>query len=287
MAWPCGRQVNSMSGTDTNDLRSRLEFAVGAARVAGEHALGFFQSADLVVDRKDDASPVTRADREAEQLIRAALAESFPDDAILGEEYGEQSGTTGYRWYLDPVDGTESFVRGVPVWGTMIGLELDGQPAAGVIAFPALHEIVWAGSGLGAWWANRVAPLQDGESLPSEARPARVSSVSNIGDACMSVTSVKGFDEAGNFNGYDRLRRAVSKDRGWSDCYGYLLVATGRIDIHIDAQMHIWDVAPMPAIIEEAGGRATDRNGKRGIDLDNLVATNGLLHDRVLELLTG
>jgi histidinol-phosphatase len=103
----------------------------------------------------------------------------------------------------------------------------------------------------------------------------------------MSSTSVKGFDEVGTFDGYDRLRRATSKDRGWSDCYGYLLVATGRIDIHVDPQMSIWDVAPMPTIIEEAGGRATDRDGKRGIDLKNLVATNGQLHDRVLDLLNG
>ena len=101
------------------------------------------------------------------------------------------------------------------------------------------------------------------------------------------VVGKPGFDEVGTFDGYDRLRRAVSKDRGWSDCYGYLLVATGRIDIHIDAEMHIWDVAPMPTIIEEAGGRATNRDGARGVDLDNLVATNGLLHDRVLELLAG
>jgi histidinol phosphatase-like enzyme (inositol monophosphatase family) len=276
-----------MSGTDKNELRSRLEFAVGAARAAGEHALGYFQSTDLVIDRKLDASPVTRADREAEQLIRASLGESFPDDAILGEEFGEQSGSTGYRWYLDPIDGTKSFIRGVPLWGTTIGLELDGQPAAGVVAFPGLNEIVWAGSGLGAWWANRVSPLQEGETLPDEARPARVSEVSNIADAFMCSTSVKTFDEVGTFAGYDRLRKAVSEDRGWGDCYGYLLVATGRIDIHIDPEMNIWDVAPMPTIIEEAGGRATDLDGKRGIDLENLVATNGQLHDRVLELLNG
>jgi len=274
-----------MSGTDKNELRSRLEFAVGAARAAGEQALGYFQSTDLVIDRKSDATPVTRADREAEHLIRTSLGESFPDDAILGEEFGEQSGSTGFRWYLDPVDGTKSFIRGVPLWGTTIGLELDGQPAAGVIAFPALNEIVWAGSGLGAWWANRVSPLQEGETLPDEVRPARVSDVSNIADAFMSSTSVKSFDEVGTFPGYDRLRKVVSEDRGWGDCYGYLLVATGRIDIHVDPEMSIWDVAPMPTIIEEAGGRATDLDGKRGIDLENLVATNGQLHDRVLELL--
>ena len=274
-----------MSGTDKNELRSRLEFAVGAARVAGEQALRYFQSTDLVIDRKSDATPVTRADREAEHLIRTSLGESFPDDAILGEEFGEQSGSTGFRWYLDPVDGTKSFIRGVPLWGTTIGLELDGQPAAGVVAFPALNEIVWAGSGLGAWWANRVSPLQEGETLPDEVRPARVSDVSNIADAFMSSTSVKSFDEVGTFPGYDRLRKVVSEDRGWGDCYGYLLVATGRIDIHVDPEMSIWDVAPMPTIIEEAGGRATDLDGKRGIDLENLVATNGQLHDRVLELL--
>ena len=276
-----------MPGTDKNELRSRLEFAVGAARAAGKLALDYYQSTDLVVDRKSDASPVTRADREAEQLIRASLSESFPDDAILGEEFGEQSGSTGYRWYLDPVDGTESFIRGVPLWGTTIGLELGGQPVAGVVALPALNEIVWAGNGLGAWWANRVSQLQEGETFPDEVRPARVSEVSNIADAFMTSTSVKTFDKVGTFAGYDSLRKVVSEDRGWGDCYGYLLVATGRIDIHIDPEMNIWDVAPMPTIIEEAGGRATDRDGKGGIDLENLIATNGQLHDRVLELLNG
>ena len=276
-----------MSGPDKNELRSRLEFAVGAARAAGEHALSYFQATDLVVDQKDDASPVTHADREAEQLLRVSLVASFPDDAVLGEEFGEQPGHTGYRWYLDPIDGTKSFVRGVPLWGPMIGLEFDGQPAAGVVVFPALGEIVWAGSGLGAWWANNLTPLQEGETLPDEIRSARVSEVADIRDACMSTTSVKGFDEVETTRGYDRLRRAVSMDRGWGDSYGYLLVATGRIDIHVDAQMHIWDVAPMPTIIEEAGGRATDRAGARGIDLEDFVATNGRLHDRVLELLNG
>lgn len=276
-----------MVGTENNELRSRLEFAVGAVRAAGEHALGYFQTTDLVVDKKDDGSPVSRADKEAENLIRAALEASFPDDAILGEEFGEQSGSTGFRWYLDPVDGTDSFVRGVPLWGTMIGLELDDQPAAGVVSFPALNEIIWAGSGLGAWWANSVTPLQEGETFPTEIRPARVSNVSEIGDAFMSTTSMRYFDEEGTTEDYNRVRLAVADDRGWGDCYGYLLVATGRIDIHIDTLMPVWDVAPMPSIIEEAGGRATDRTGNRGMDLKTIVATNGLLHDRVLELLNG
>jgi histidinol-phosphatase len=276
-----------MSGTDKNELRSRLEFAVGVARAAGEHALSYYKSSDLMIDQKADDTPVTRADRESEQLIRSALEASFPDDAILGEEFGEEPGSTGYRWYLDPIDGTDSFLREVPLWGTMIGLEFDDQPAAGVVVFPALEEIIWAGSGLGAWWSNHLTPLQDGETLPKDFRVARVSDVSDIGHACMSSTTVKGYDAAGTFEGYDRLRRAVDQDRGWGDCYGYLLVATGRIDIHVDPEMSIWDVAPMVTIIEEAGGLATDFDGKRGIDLGNLVATNGKLHDRVLELLKG
>lgn len=279
--------MNSMAGTGNNDLGSRLEFAVGTARAAGEYAFGYFQSGELTVETKDDGSPVSRADKDAEHLIRARLEASFPQDAVLGEEFGQQTGSTGYRWYLDPIDGTESFVRGVPLWGTMIGLELDDEPVAGVVVFPALREIIWAATGLGAWWSNNVTRLKEGESFPPEIRSAHVSDVSDIDAAMMSVTSVKGFDEEHTMGGYNRLRKAVSKDRGWSDCYGYLLVATGRVDIHIDPQMSVWDVAPMPAIIKESGGQVTDRTGNQGINLDNLVATNGRLHDRVLKLLNG
>ena len=273
--------------TTQQDLKARLDFAVGAAREAGEHTLRYYQSDDLVIDRKVDRSPVTRADREAEELVRERLAVAFPDDAVLGEEFGEKTGTTGYRWYLDPVDGTESFIRGVPLFGTMLGLELGDAAVAGVIAFPALREIVFGAKGLGAWWANRLPPVAESGPAVPDPHPARVSIVSDLAEATFSTTSVTGYHEVGREAMYERLRAAARVDRGWSDCYGHYLVATGRIDVMVDAQMHVWDCAPLQPIIEEAGGRFTDLAGNATIHGDSAISTNGLLHEAALAAVRG
>ena len=229
---------------------------------------------------------MTRADKEAEELLRERIEAACPSDAIVGEEYDDKQGTSGFKWYLDPIDGTESFVRGVPLFGTMVALERDGTPVAGVIAFPALGEIVYAAVGSGAWWA--VNANDAGGMAKLDRREAKVSRVSELGDAALATTDLAhAFEEAGVADQWRRLLDKVKVGRGLSDCYGHYLVATGRIDIMIDPLMHIWDNAPMLPIVVEAGGRFTDMSGVATIDGGSGVSTNGLLHDAVIAELQG
>lgn len=263
------------------ELADRLELAVRLVREAGAHAMTYYQAQEMGLDFKPDRSPVTRADKEGEELIRRALDAQCPRDGVLGEEYGEKEGSSGYRWLLDPIDGTESFIRGVPLFGCMAALEHDGEAVAGAICFPALGEIVYAAKGEGAWWAN-------GIGAPSESlkpRPARVSSAVELGDATFCATGLQDFAGIGKEEGFARLLGAVGRARGWSDCYGHYLVATGRVDIMIDPLMHVWDNAPLLPIIEEAGGRFSGLGAEHSIYAPNAISTNGLLHDAVLALL--
>ncbi len=263
------------------ELADRLQLAVRIVREAGAHALSYYQAQDIGLQFKPDRSPVTRADKEAEELARRILDAECPADAILGEEYGEQGGSSGYRWLLDPVDGTESFTRGVPLFGSMAALEREGEPVAGAICFPALGEIVYAAQGEGAWWATNVGP----PSAPLAPRRARVSSVAELGEALFCATGFDNFVRIGKADALERMLAAVRLARGWSDCYGHCLVATGRADIMIDPLMNIWDNAPLAPIVEEAGGRFTSIGGARTIREPNALSTNGLLHDAVLALL--
>lgn len=263
------------------ELQERLDLAVRLVREGGAHAMRYFQNTGLVIARKADDSPVTRADREAEELMRQTLDAQCPADAVLGEEHGAKDGTTGYRWYLDPVDGTEAFVRGVPLFGTMIGIEHAGEPVAGAICFPALGEIIYAARRSGAWWATGIgAPAE-----PLQPRQARVSPQGELSAACMSMTGLDFLDQVGKPDAFLRLRTAFGDSRGWSDCYGHYLVATGRVDAMIDPLMSVWDNAPLLPIIEEAGGRFTDIDGERTIHGGSALSTNGLLHDLVVEML--
>ena len=264
-----------------NELQDRLELAVAIARQAAGSTMRYYQAAGLVVERKADDSPVTRADREAEELMRRRLDAEVPADAIVGEELGSKDGSSGYTWYLDPIDGTQAFVRGVPLFGTMMGLEHEGRAVAGVIVFPALREIVSAATGLGTSWATGVG----GPGTPLDARPAHVSSVADLDLATISITSFNEFGEAGITGAFARLAGRTGTTRGWSDCYGHLLVATGRVDAMIDPVMSVWDNAPLQPIVEEAGGRFTDLNGAATIHGGAAISTNGLLHDPVLALL--
>ncbi len=264
-----------------DELAERTQLAVRIVREIGAHALTYYQQQDIGLDFKPDRSPVTRADKEGEELARRILDAECPADAILGEEYGEKDGASGYRWYLDPIDGTVSFVRGVPLFGCMAALEHDGEPVAGAICFPALGEIVYAAAGQGAWWANAIGKPAD----PLDLRPARVSSVADLGEAMFSSTGFHNFDRIGKAEGLARLLRAVGEARGWSDCYAHYLVATGRADVMIDPLMSVWDTAPLLPIVEEAGGRFSGLNGARTIHEPNALSTNGLLHEAVLAAL--
>jgi histidinol-phosphatase len=258
------------------DLSARLELALTAAREAGRLTLRYFQSDELAVELKPDASPVTVADRQAEQLLRARIAAQFPADAILGEEFPETPGSSGYRWILDPIDGTKSFIRGVPLYGTMIGIEREAQCIIGVVFMPALGECIYAAQGQGAWH-------QRGDATP---RPARVSARPRLADALLCSSDTR-FPTSARENAYGRLQRSVLVSRTWGDCYGYLLVATGRAEIMLDPVMNVWDAAAMQPIVREAGGTFTDWQGRPTIHSGEGIATNGHVLEEVLAITRG
>ncbi len=245
------------------------------ARDAARRTLDFFGDSALKIDRKGDATPVTEADRSAERLIRNELANSFGTDAILGEEFQETFGTSGYRWIVDPIDGTKTFICGVPLYTTLLGLEFDSQLIGGAIIVPALDESLVAATGCGAWHRH---------SQAQSWQPARVSTCDRLENAVFVTSQVDTFAARTAGSCYESIQSAVSITRTWGDAYGYLLVATGRADIMIDPIVSPWDIAAVMPVIREAGGRFTDWSGGESIHGSNAIGTNGLLHDRVLEM---
>ena len=245
-----------------------LEFAVEVAREAGESTLRWFQARDLTVDSKADGTPVTAADRTAERLVRTRLAEAFPEDGVLGEEEAETAGTSGRRWMVDPIDGTKAFTRGVPLYSTLLALDDEHGPAIGVIVLPALRQAVYAGRGRGAW--------VDGE-------PARVSGTGSLDGAYLTTSSYSDWPDADLL----AVKHAGCHLRTWGDGYGYALVATGRVDAMVDHEVEVYDVAPMPVLLAEAGGRFTSLDGRPDAGGGSGVATNGTVHDELLALLRG
>jgi histidinol phosphatase-like enzyme (inositol monophosphatase family) len=231
------------------------------ARLAGAVALSHYRTA-LKVEAKGDGSPVTVADRETEQAARRWLGEHFPEDEILGEEFGATSGTSGRRWILDPIDGTKSFVRGVPLWGTLIAVAEDERILAGAAFFPAVDEIIAAAPGQGCWWNGR---------------RARVSDTSTLAGATVLITDERAFRRAAQRDGWRTLTGEAGTARTWGDCYGYLLVATGRAEVMVDPAINPWDAACFLPIIEEAGGVFTDLDGTRSAFNGNAIATNAAL----------
>ena len=247
-----------MSG-NPEELSARLELAREAAREAGRITLEYFRRDDLEVELKADQSPVTIADREAEQQLRRRIAERFPDDGIVGEEFADKPGESGFRWILDPIDGTKTFVHGVPFYGTLVGVERLGKGVLGVIEMPALDERLFAAAGQGAW-------QQLGDDEPRE---ARVSNCERLGDALFCTTSVDGFDRIDRADAFQKLRAASRLTRTWGDCYGYVLVATGRAEVMVDPLMNVWDAAAVQPVIEESGGTFTDWQGAATIHSGN------------------
>lgn len=248
-------------------LRTLLDVAIEAAYLAGRRTLAYF-NAGVAVETKADDTPVTRADREAETLIREHIARYFPAHAVLGEEHGNSAGEADIRWIVDPIDGTKSFIHGVPLYATLIGVEIAGRPSVGVLYLPALDELITAADGLGCWWNGR---------------RARVSSIAKLADAtvCCSDAAMA----YGRSGAFAELTSKTKLQRTWGDAYGYALVATGRADVMIDPAMHPWDCAPLPPILREAGGRCTSWAGEETIDGGDLFATNGLLHEEVQRVL--
>lgn len=260
--------------TSDSALSEKLEFAVAIAREAGRLTLEYFQQSGLQVDRKADRSPVTAADRAAEQLLRKKIAERYPHDGIVGEEFGEQPGQSGDRWILDPIDGTKSFICGAPLYGTLVGLERGGRGVIGVIYIPALDECVYAARGQGAWYTQ-------GQGTP---KPARVSQRS-LAEGAFLTSQVDSFAARGADEAFRRLQATAYITRTWGDCYGYLLVATGRAEAMVDPEMNIWDAAAVQPILEEAGGTYTDWKGEPTIHNREGVGANPLALQEVLQVL--
>lgn len=251
----------------SESLTDLLDFARQTAFEAGRLTLGYFQTG-VKPDFKADDSPVTIADKNAEELIRKRIEAAYPHHAILGEEFGEVRSGASHRWIIDPIDGTKSFMCGVPIYGTLIGLEIDGEVQAGVAYFPGLDEMISAAAGHGC-------------SL--NGRACRVSEQGDLSRAIMSHADTAAYAENGKAKRWERLQNAVYYNAGWCDAYGYLLVACGRIEIMSDPIMNIWDCAPFLPILRESGGYFGDWSGNETIAAPESLGTNQQLRDAVLE----
>ena len=251
-----------------SETSALLDFALDAAWQAGCVTLGYYQ-ADIAVQRKDDNTPLTIADQQAEQKLREMITQQWPDHGIIGEEYGRTETNSKYTWVLDPIDGTKSFVSGVPLYANLLAL-LDGEKALiGIANFPALNEMVYAVRGEGCFWNGR---------------RCHVSDVTEMKDAVLLTSGLHYF--GAKQGAWDRLLKASYIQRTWGDAYGYALVATGRAEIMADPAMYLWDSAPLQVIIEEAGGTFTDWKGNATIHNAESIATNGKLFDQIMEIIS-
>jgi histidinol phosphatase-like enzyme (inositol monophosphatase family) len=246
----------------------RLETAIAAAKAAGEVALRYFRTG-VTVERKQDFSPVTVADREAEQCAVAVLRDAFPDYGVLGEEFGEQGGV-GARWIIDPIDGTKSFIRGIPFFATLIALEEDGEITTGAVYAPAAGDLLYAQRGYGAF---------------DQHGPLRVSSVDAVSHSMLVFGGVGLLRTRGYWPAYERLVDHSGRQRAYGDYFGYTFVARGQAEAMIDIDLKPWDLAALKIIIEEAGGRFTDFDGRATAFGGSAIASNGLVHEQIRSLI--
>ncbi|MFO0830699.1 MAG: inositol monophosphatase family protein [Phycisphaerales bacterium] len=256
------------------DLAARLTLARQAADDAGTNAMRLYQSPALTASDKADGSPVTSADKEGETIIRRVINAQFPDDAILGEEFPETHGSSGYRWVIDPIDGTRSFIRGQPTFAVLIGIEHAGRVVGGVASFPALQETLWASAGAGAWWST---PAQG-------VLPAKVSTTSALQEAIVESLWPRSFVKNNVVPVREALEAATWRLRTWSDAYSWAMVATGRADAAVDFGSSLWDIAPFIIAITEAGGTITDWRGHAAEASRAHVASNTVLHESLLRI---
>ena len=252
-----------------SEWKNRYEIAVEAARQAGQLARRYFDGS-FEVEWKADLSPVTVADREAEQLLRAKLLDAFPNDGFLGEEYGDSPGTSGYRWIIDPIDGTRSFVRGIPLWATLVGLEYKNEQIAGIAEAAALGYTYRALRGDGAYRNDR---------------RIHVSKVGELSEALIFYSSLSWFVKAGRQDTFLELIRRTQRSRGFGDFYGFVLVAEGAGELMVEHGVHAWDVAAIKPIVEEAGGRFSDWDGGTSIHRPDVIVSNGKLHEEARAIL--
>ncbi len=254
----------------SKSLPNYLEFAKETAWQAGQLTLGYFQT-DLRPEFKSDDTPVTIADRKAEELIRSRIEKAFPKQAIVGEEYGtSETEGASHRWFIDPIDGTRSFVRGVPLYAVLIGLEIEGEIKVGVAHFPAMGEMLAAAEGEGCWWNGRAT---------------RVSNISRLQDGLVVHSDAHSFEKYGRGAVWERIKATSGFRAGWSDAYGHMLVATGRAELMLDPIMNAWDCGPFPIIFSEAGGFFGDWQGNKTIYADEALSTSAALLPQILSLI--
>ena len=260
------------------NLQPYLTFARQLAYRAGRITLSYYNKG-IQYDVKSDESPVTAADRATEEFIRGEIEKTYPSHAIVGEEFGNSPSPRAplpkgegkaFRWIVDPIDGTKSFLKGVPFYSVLIALEIEGKSRVGAVCFPALDEILYAADGLGAWWNGK---------------RARVSDVNDLKRAVFCYTSWSGFRTKKRLDVFQNMHKECFFGRGWSDAYGYHMVATGRAEIMLDPGIKIWDVAPFPPIFREAGGWFGSWSGKEGHTHGEGIAVNGALKNKVLKMM--
>jgi len=268
---------DSVTSGDRRFIEKLLRVGEAIALEAGAITIQHYGRV-LEADAKGDGTPVTLADRAAEVLLRERIRETFPRHGILGEEFGEEEGLDPVRWILDPIDGTQAFMRGVPLYAVLIGIEVEGEAAVGVAHFPALGETVSAGVGLGCRW------YRQGVDGPET---ARTSTIDTLAMAATLTTEAARADASPIGPGWRALCESSRITRGWGDAYGHALVATGRAEIMVDPVLAVWDAAPLLPIVREAGGRFTDLQGNETIHGKSGVSTNGHLHADVLATLSG
>ena len=261
------------------DFSKDLVLALEMAEIADRISLDRFYAQDLVVETKPDSSPVTDADRSVEAALKAKLKEARPDDSLIGEEYGTVGenlhGAGSRTWIIDPIDGTANFMRGVPVWATLIALAVDGKPVVGVVSAPAMGRRWWAAPGVGAHTKHidgRTAELQ-------------VSKISDLEHASLSDNSLKLWDENGMLDSLMQLTRKVWRTRAYGDFWAYMLLAEGTLEITSEHNLAIYDIAALVPIVEQAGGRITDLHGELTTSSSSVLATNSVLHSTVSEIL--
>lgn len=254
------------------DLTVALDLAGRADAITQDR----FGALDLRIDTKPDLTPVTDADRAVEAAVRESLAQCRPDDAVLGEEFGGTAIFAGRQWVVDPIDGTKNFVRGVPVWATLIALLDDGVPIVGVVSAPALRRRWWAARGLGAFTSFN----------DSQSRRIEVSQVADIASASLSFSSLSGWATRGTRENFIELTDAVWRVRAYGDFYSYCLLAEGAVDIAAEPEVNLWDLAALDILVREAGGQFTSLDGAAGPHGGSAVATNGRLHNTTLASLS-
>src|SRR5260370_5820086 len=254
------------------EWRLRYDAAVNAAQQAGRHALSYFDRG-VIVEWKSDRSPVTKADREAEQVLRGALLGAFPNDGFLGEEFGAQAGSSGFRGIVDPIDGTRSFIRNIPIWATLIGLEYRNEQIAGIAYLPAMGEAMYR--------ALR------GDGAYKDERRIRVSDVATLDESILFYSSLSWFMRAGKEREFLNLARQTQRQRGFGDFYGFVLVAQGSGEVMAEHGVHSWDVAGLKVLVEEAGGTFTNWAGIPTIHSPDVIASNAKTHAAALAILQG